>query len=384
VYDKSPRKTIEYHRSMLADRRRTEAFERAIERTVKPGDRVLDLGCGTGILSLFARRAGAAKVYAVEMGSVIELARAVHAANPLPGEVVFHHQLSHRVELPERVDVVVTETLGNFGLDEGILGTVLDARKRFLEPGGTIVPRALELFLAPVEAPELHRQLDLWTADPYGFDYTPVRPFAVHNPDWVKLDPRSLLAPPASLARLELAEVDSDEVRAEAAFTVERGGRCHGFGGWFGAELAEGITLSNAPPLRTPSWRHAFLPFERPLELRAGDQLHAQVDATADGAIWRWRLHHHRPGLHRPLATLDQSSFAGTLLSPTELRKRAAHHTPTLTEDGEVDLLILRAMDGRRPLHEIARRVAERYPDRFPTEAQALERVRELSQRYGR
>ena len=77
MYDKSPGKILEFHRSMLADEERTGRFRQAIAAVVKPGDEVLDLGCGTGILSFFACRAGARRVYAIEHGSVIEIAKQV-------------------------------------------------------------------------------------------------------------------------------------------------------------------------------------------------------------------------------------------------------------------------------------------------------------------
>ena len=70
------------HRRMLNDRIRTEAFRDAIEKVVKPGDVVVDVGAGTGILSLFAARAGAARVYAIERSPTIEQAKAIARANP--------------------------------------------------------------------------------------------------------------------------------------------------------------------------------------------------------------------------------------------------------------------------------------------------------------
>lgn len=154
MYDQSALRTLDYHRSMLADRERTRRLEQAIRETVKAGDVVLDLGCGSGILSCFACRAGARRVYAIEAAPVMVLAQQVCRANGVADRVVFTNAMSIQAALAEPVDVLVTETIGNIGLDEGILGWVLDARSRFLKPGGIVIPHALELLVSPVELPE--------------------------------------------------------------------------------------------------------------------------------------------------------------------------------------------------------------------------------------
>src|SRR4030095_15065164 len=131
---------FDYHRSLLGDRVRTEAFEKAIAATVKPGQVVVDLGCGTGILSYFACRAGARRVYSIERGEGIEIARALAAANGFSERVTFVEGSSREIVLPERGDVLVSETLGNSGLEENILGYVTDARERLLVPGAPVGP----------------------------------------------------------------------------------------------------------------------------------------------------------------------------------------------------------------------------------------------------
>src|SRR5215208_4444409 len=118
---------------MLQDRERTGAFRRAIHEVVTPGDVVMDIGAGSGVLSLFACQAGARRVYALEAGPAIEIAREMARRNEVEDRVVLINELSHRTRIDEPVDVLVTETLWNFGFGEGILGVVLDARERFLK-----------------------------------------------------------------------------------------------------------------------------------------------------------------------------------------------------------------------------------------------------------
>ena len=119
MYDKTPLQTLDFHRSMLVDEERCRSFMRAIFKTVRPGDIVLDIGSGTGILALFACLAGARHVYALEHDGVIEVARRICRDNGFGDRVTFVRDWSTNVELPERVDVVITETIGNIGFEEG-------------------------------------------------------------------------------------------------------------------------------------------------------------------------------------------------------------------------------------------------------------------------
>ena len=139
---------FEVHRTMICDRVRTEAFRRAIDAVVRPGDIVLDVGAGSGILSVFAARAGAARVYAVERTTIAVVAHELAAANGVADTVRVIQGEVEDVELPERVDVIVSEWLGGFGIDEGMLAPVITARDRWLEPGGVMIPRSVTALTA--------------------------------------------------------------------------------------------------------------------------------------------------------------------------------------------------------------------------------------------
>lgn len=139
------------HLKMLADRHRMAAYKKGIFENIRPGDIVADIGTGTGILSFLALQAGAARVYAIESGDIIETARKVAAENGLMGKTVFIHADSREVNLPEKVDVILTETFGGMGIDEGAIEMLADARDRFLKPGGLILPAILHLWALPVQ-----------------------------------------------------------------------------------------------------------------------------------------------------------------------------------------------------------------------------------------
>ena len=134
----------------LRPRVRTESFRRAIDAVVRPGDVVLDVGAGSGILSMFAAKAGAARVYAVERTTVAVLARELAAANGLGELMEVMHGDVLDVELPEPVDVIVSEWLGGFGIDEGMLAPVIAARDRWLKPGGAMIPQSVTAWAGAV------------------------------------------------------------------------------------------------------------------------------------------------------------------------------------------------------------------------------------------
>src|SRR5581483_2265956 len=100
------------HGVMIADRARVGAYRRALERTVKPGHVVVDLGTGTGLLAVFACRLGARTVYAIEAEEIIDLARDIAAANGCADRIAFIRGHSTGVQLPERADVVVSDVHG--------------------------------------------------------------------------------------------------------------------------------------------------------------------------------------------------------------------------------------------------------------------------------
>src|SRR5882672_7885479 len=97
-------------------------------------------------------------------------------------QVVFLNEVSHRVDLPEPADVLITDTFGTFGLQDGGRRSIVDARERLLKEDAVIIPRNVELFVAPVELPDVYRkEIDSWTQERYGLDLSVVRSFSVNN-----------------------------------------------------------------------------------------------------------------------------------------------------------------------------------------------------------
>jgi type I protein arginine methyltransferase len=279
---------LRFQSFLLDDTARLDTWHAAIRATVRPGDVVLDLGAGMGILSLLACEAGAARVYAVESAPSVELARLVAADNRLEERIVCLHARSQDVELRERADVLLTDTMETFGLNGQVLSAVIDARARLLKSEARLLPSEIELRVAPVDASRAYSYLvDVWAHDVRGFDLSAVRPFAASNKQPCTLDAEALLAQPASLGTLDLGSLPEPSFAGRARVRATRAGTAHGLAGFFAARLAEGITLSNDPRRATVCYVPALLPLAEPLALDAGDELAIEV-STYDGLDWSW------------------------------------------------------------------------------------------------
>ncbi|KAI0182145.1 S-adenosyl-L-methionine-dependent methyltransferase [Hypoxylon sp. FL1284] len=166
---------VEIHETMLKDTVRTDAYRDFIynNKHLFAGKTVLDIGCGTGILSMFCARAGAAKVFAVDASDIVDRAQENVFRNGLSDVVTCVRGRIEEVALPggvEQVDVIVSEWMGYCLLFEAMLPSVLHARDRYLRPGGLLVPSHANLWLAPVADQEyVADNIHFWR-DVYGFD----------------------------------------------------------------------------------------------------------------------------------------------------------------------------------------------------------------------
>ena len=142
------------HARMLHDDRRTGDYLAAVAQAVRPGDVVVDIGTGSGVMAIAAARAGARHVYAIEASDIAGVAERVFVANGVQDRVTLIPGWSRQVQLPEPADVLVSEVIGNEPLEEEILETTLDARRRLLKPEARLIPNALTLLARPLLLPD--------------------------------------------------------------------------------------------------------------------------------------------------------------------------------------------------------------------------------------
>ncbi len=376
---------------MIADTARMRAFAAALGTAVKPGSVVVDIGTGTGIFALLACRLGARRVYAIEPDDAIQVAKEIAAANQWADRIEFVQAMSTDVDLPERADVIVSDIGGMLPWFQKHIPAIADARRRFLAPGGRLIPLQDTAWAAIVAAPELYeRQCGPWRENEWGLDMEAARRLVTNVWSRGSVNRNQFLAEPQQWATLDYARVEDPDVSARIDWSIERAGTAHGIAAGFDRLVSDGVRLSNAPTAGTESaasiYGTIFFPWPEPVALAVGDLVSVELEArlVADDYIWSWKtsvLDRSRRPAER--ARFSQSTFLGAPLSPVQLRKRASTYTPALTDAGRVTRLVLEFMGNGVTLAEIAQKVSAEFPARFPTPQDGLTFVADLSVRFG-
>jgi type I protein arginine methyltransferase len=376
--------SISNYASMVEDRIRMDAYLAALRGAITPGCTVLDIGTGTGAMAILAVRAGAGRVVAVEPSDAIHVARQVAAANGCADRIEFIHGLSTQVEMPIAADVIVSDLRGVIPLLGAHIPSIIDARERFLAPGGTLIPMRDTLWCALVDAPALYAKHFRGTESrPYGLDMSRVSEILSHT--WRKggVGAEQLVSTPGCWGVLEYASIASPDVSRRVSLAVERDGAAHGLSLWFDAEISTDAGFSNAPGQPEAIYGQAYFPFPRPVSLLRGDRAEITLRAklVGDDYVWWWSSLVERDGSAEPVAAFDQSTFHAAAVDVRTLLRSERSYVPRLRRSGAVDRFILSRMDAGGTLGEISNEAAAAFPDVFPDPERALTHVGELSRR---
>ena len=288
------------HARMLHDDRRTRDFISALTAAVQPGDVVLDIGTGSGVLAVALARAGARRVYAVEASDIAAVAARVFAANGVTDRVTLVPGWSRQIELPERADLLVAEIIGNEPFEEEILETTLDARRRLLKPRARLVPHALELLARPLLLPEAEfRQrafgrtaVERWR-DLYGMDLQPLLDVAGQDPVYSVAEGEVVAAwppagPPAVLTSVNLTTFEDASVHASSDLVVDPPGRVNAITVTFRACLHDALAHTLDPWMwPSSSWATSVWVLPEPVHVGPESALrasyHRRVAGKPDG-----------------------------------------------------------------------------------------------------
>jgi predicted nicotinamide N-methyase len=281
-----------WHFNMLRDEPRNAAFDAALRRAITPGTHVLDIGAGSGLLSMMAARAGAGRVVACEENPAIaDIAGTIVAANGYGDRIRVvtgnSTDLDLESDLEGRADVIVSEIVSNNLLAEGVLKTLADAATRLLAPGGQMIPAGGDVMIA---LGSWAMADDMRMSEVAGFDLDGFNALA-QVPRNVAVSDATLTlhSDVAALLSFDFTGKAAREPHRASVTLIADGGPVGGIVQWIRLQLDDAVTYENRPgPAAKSHWGAQFYPFDTPLDLPAGAEL--RITGVHDGhqlLVWR-------------------------------------------------------------------------------------------------
>lgn len=281
-----------YYQDMLSDERRMIQYQKAIRPVVRPGDVVVDLGTGLGVLAMMAVQAGARHVYAVDVRpQVIPITQRILEANGCADRVTLIRADATEVELPEPVDVIINELIGDFGTDENIYECVAAVAANYLREGGRVLPRRLSTHMVGVSYNQEFR--GVYSAGFHDMDLTA----ALTDPFEPEVIMHGVNHPPLELTNIHTledinfeAELPERAYEYEVKFDVSCSGPLQGFVGYFACELAAGVTLTNYPCYPGCHWVNWNWPVTPAVQVESGLQITGLLTTPERTVASCWRF----------------------------------------------------------------------------------------------
>ena len=354
---------IREHLGYVSDGIRLEHFKAALAKVIRPGDRVADLGSGSGVLGLLCLQAGASHVVAIDDSAIIDIARESLVRAGQGDNATFIRGISSQIELPEPVDVVICDHVGYFGFDYGIIEFIQDARRRFLKPGGTLMPSKIRLNVAAVASRQCSELSLGWQGEKVPPEFNWLSSYSINAKHAVTLERDDVLCTPAVLGDIDLYADSPAFFSWVAELRIERDTVMHGLAGWFECELAENIWMTNSPLAETPIQRpQAFFPIGDAVQVKSGDVVKVTLMARPTEHVIAWAVEFPATGQR-----FSHSTWQGMLLSPEDMLRSNPNHVPQLSREGQARMTVLGYCNGIRTVHEIEQAVLRDHPDLFPS-----------------
>ncbi|CAG8497758.1 7297_t:CDS:2 [Diversispora eburnea] len=266
------------HEEMLKDEVRTLSYRNSIyqNKHLFKDKIVLDVGCGTGILSMFAAKAGAKHI---DMSNIIDQARQIIIDNHLDQNITLIKGKMEEVELPvDQVDIIISEWMGYFLLYESMLDTVLVARDKYLKPGGLIFPDKATIYLAAIEDGEYKEEkIGFWDSV-YGFDFSSIKSVALREPLVDTVDNKAVVTNPCSIKEIDILTVKKSDLAFTAPFrlTAYRDDYIHAFIAWFDIIFSachKPIKFSTGPQVKYTHWKQTVFYTTDAITIKKGENI---------------------------------------------------------------------------------------------------------------
>jgi SAM-dependent methyltransferase len=286
---------VAMHKVMLQDVVRTDAYEKSISEVVRPDHSVLDFGCGTGILAMFAARSGAGKVIAVDRSSFIATAQEIALKNGFDN-IDFYHDDDQSLQLDEKVDVIVSEWMGHCLFYEAMLEPLLAIRDRYLADGGIMIPAQVSLHAGLVCDEDLLDDLSFLRNQPYDIDFSAIANVPFQQTDLVALDPESLLENTAHMGSLNMHTIGKANAPRVFTGTMKPNKKTEIFAlcGWFSADLSPGVTLGTGPDDMPTHWDQILFPLPEPFTVDPSRELTITLSPLTEQVgkeqCWSWSI----------------------------------------------------------------------------------------------
>ena len=271
-----------WHFRMMNDEIRNQAYDSALRQHVTPDSIVLDIGCGAGLLSMMAVRAGAKHVYACEVHELMHHhAEKIFKLNGYQNKISTIRQVSTQLkigqQLPEKADIIVAEVFDTGLLGEQALSTFEHAREHLLKPNGKILPCKASVQAVLIESDLLHRESIVKQCS--GFKVDSLNEL---SPSYIqaRLDsfPHVILSEVKTIGGFDFQYGPITEKISTIEFTAQTSGAAHGVCFWFTLDFGNQVLLSTGPENKWNCWMQAISTFETPIKLSQGQKV--KIDAT--------------------------------------------------------------------------------------------------------
>ncbi|XP_017057629.1 protein arginine N-methyltransferase 1 [Drosophila ficusphila] len=271
------------HHEMLSDKVRTSTYRASLfqNEAVVRGKTVLDVGCGTGILSIFASKAGAARVVGIDNSEIVYTAMDIVRKNKIDNVQLIKGRLED-TDLPEeKYDIIISEWMGYFLLYESMLDSIIYAREHHLNPNGIILPSRCTLSLLGYGNDTLYaEQVDFWS-NVYDVDMTALRKRSIEEPLMEVVEAEFMLTDPEQIANFDIMTVDLNYPNFSYNFNlkVTKPGRLSAFVGYFDTlfELPSPVTFSTSPTATPTHWKQTVFFIDQPQIVKEGDVISGKI-----------------------------------------------------------------------------------------------------------